>query len=105
MNSSSKDRRTDVNSEHRPTFRDLLGLTDQAEPRIFEVGEDQTYVFRGYSVTEIADLYALHQNHIKAVMSMARDFQDGADAVHYTPVGPEDITASLDGTEQSRRRH
>ena len=81
------------------SFSDFVSALGSAsdEHRIFEISENQTYVFHGYSVTEIADLYALHQNHLKIQMEIAQAFQNGVDAVRYVPQGPEDIMGSPDG--------
>jgi hypothetical protein len=96
---------------HVPSFQEFVGALGSTpeEHRIFEVGEDQTYTFHGYSVSEIADLYALHQNHMKYLTEMAQSLQTGADAVRYRPVGPEDIDHEdrpepLDNTDIRRHR-
>lgn len=77
-----------------PKLRDVLDMmksTGAVPHQIFEISTEGHLTCHGYTVDEVVLLLESYRTHMREFMTIMTGFQSAADAVLYTPQGPEDI--------------
>lgn len=90
-----------MSDQQLPSFKEIRETltSGNGDPRSIILDANGKVTMTGYTPGEVARLLESIRDHTRDMSNLAREINSTADAVRYTPVGPEDIGMTIRPSE------